>query len=684
MSLNTLPYEIVARCFSYLSTELLTSIILLENISDNILQAAAENLDYLWYSKRIRGFEKERIESSEAYYETDFGRFLRIHKILEEKSLKCPLWFHCTWKNIFEMHQNLDEINLVYNGRKLGIHADLEDAAFQYYPILLNNDINLKITCLSLKTSYIHFERCIDLNNFPKLETFYGHNCEISVDHDHPSLKNTYFDQVTFSSLPTNLKELVASRCCIRMNESHPKLEALKVLALECTLEPFDCSSLVRSLWNEHLEHFSCIGQAVTDEDEIFSKLGPKVKSLKFAGSISARVPTQLRSLYSINGASLRNLDAFTHMRSLTIWEPSGNINSCKLPPNLLELILYLPGEIDNLEFPLNLFKLSITSARFKDLTKVEFPPKLSELEVELCDITLTTGWLKPAQLKKLSLARNKLSSFQAFLPCCEFLCLKYNRIKDVQLEAPFLQHLDLNKNKLASIPKLPACVKVLVLSENKLDLSQMSELPFNLKLLDLCRAGTGSFQNYTFPSSIQELNLSELNLSRMNGVRFFKGSKLKELNMSNCRLTTIDDKMIELPFGLKSLTLFLNHLQNIDDLTIPPTVTFLDLGLNQLKFLNVNSHIETLYLNENSRLWGLTIPKDLELRFLDLTGDGIGNFSFDLVGAEKLTQLRLGWVKEIDLSKMPVNFQILEYPGPCKIKDLHRYPNTDFYRRLL
>lgn len=684
MSLNTLPYEIVARCFSYSSAELLTDIILLENISDNILQAAAENLDNLWYSKRVRGVEKERVESTEAYYETDFDRFLRIHKILEEKSLKCPLWFHFTWKNIFEMHQNLDEINLVCNGQKLGIHADLEDGAFQYYPILSDHDINLKITCLSLKTSYIHFERCIDLNNFPRLETFYGYNCEISVDHNHLSLKNVYLDQVTFSSLPTNLVKLVASRCCIRMSESHLKLKALKVLALECTLEPFNCSSLVRSLWNEHLEHFSCIGQGVTDEDEIFSKLGSKMKSLKLVGSISARVPTQLCSLYSINGENLETLTAFSHMRSLILWEPSGNINSCKLPLNLLELILYLPGEIDSLEFPLNLLKLSITSAKFKDLTKVEFPPKLIDLEVELCDITLTTGWLKPAQLKNLSLARNKLSSFNAFLPCCEHLCLKYNKIKEVRIEAPFLQHLDLNKNKLTSIPKLPACVKVLMLSENKLDISQMSELPSNVKLLDLCRAGTGALQNYTFPSSIQELNLSELNLSGMNGVRFSKGSRLKELNMSNCRLTKIDDKIIELPFGLKSLTLLLNNLHNIDDLTIPPTVTFLDLGLNQMRFLNVNSLVETLYLNENSRLWGLTIPKDLELRFLDLTGDGFGKFPFDLVGAEKLTQLRLGWVKEIDLSKLPVNLQILEYPGPCKIEDFHRYPNTDFYRQLL
>lgn len=72
------------------------------------------------------------------------------------------------------MHKCLDEINLVYNGQKLGIHVDLNDKAFQYYPIFLDHEIYLKITCLSLSTT-----SCIDLNNFPKLETFYGLKCKI-------------------------------------------------------------------------------------------------------------------------------------------------------------------------------------------------------------------------------------------------------------------------------------------------------------------------------------------------------------------------------------------------------------------------------------------------------------------------------------------------------------------------
>ena len=92
-----------------------------------------------------------------------------------------------------------------------------------------------------------------------------------------------------------------------------------------------------------------------------------------------------------------------------------------------------------------------------------------------------------------------------------------------------------MTSNNFTSIPKLPASVQVLVLSDNNLDLSQMSELPSRLKLLDLCRAGTGAFQNYTFPSSIQELHLTDLNLSDMSGVKFAKGSKLKELKLRCC-----------------------------------------------------------------------------------------------------------------------------------------------------
>ena len=296
-----------------------------------------------------------------------------------------------------------------------------------------------------MKTSYSLFEFCINLNKFPKLETFYGDRCEIIVDHNHPSLRKMYLNGVTFSSLPTNLKELVASRCCIRLRHNQPKLKALKVLALEDTQEPADCTTLLRVLWNENLETFSCFGKGVRNEDEIFSMLGPKVTSLGVFGS--ATIPRLLRSLYSINGGSFQNLDAYTHMTSVTLWEPS-DINSCNLPPNLLRLTLNLPDDtIERLKFPFSLLKLSITSAKFKDLAKVEFPPKLFDLELELCDIALTTGWLKPAQLKRLSLARNNLSSFKAVLPCCEFLSLSDNKIKEVEIEAPVLKNIDLSEN---------------------------------------------------------------------------------------------------------------------------------------------------------------------------------------------------------------------------------------------
>ena len=287
MNINSLPYEIVTSCFSYLNTELLSNIILLENIDDHIVRAVADHLNHLCYSKRtlgiyggtIRGIEG--IAGIETYYETDFDRFLRIHKILEEKSLKCPLWFHCSWNHTFQMLQSLDEIKLVYNGQELGIHGTLMGKELQDYSIFSDHDINLKITCLSLSFAY----NCsINLDNFPKLKSFYGETCETIVDNNHPSLENLYLREVTFSSLPINLIKLFAKRCWIKMNESHPKLEALTVLALEGTQEPFNYSSLLRILWNGNLEHFSYIGYEVTDVDELISMIGPKVLHFGFAG----------------------------------------------------------------------------------------------------------------------------------------------------------------------------------------------------------------------------------------------------------------------------------------------------------------------------------------------------------------------------------------------------------------
>ena len=104
------------------------------------------------------------------------------------------------------------------------------------------------------------------------------------------------------------------------------------------------------------------------------------------------------------------------------------------------------------------------------------------------------------------------------------------------------------------------------------------------------------------------------------------------------------------------------------------------------MRSLKIKSHIETLYLNENLKLSSLAISKKLELKFLDFSLTGFKKFSFDLIGAERLAQLRLGGfnLEVIDLSKMPVNFQVLEDCwGRCEIKDLHRYPGTDIYRRF-
>ncbi len=54
-------------------------------------------------------------------------------------------------ENIYRMHQGIDQVNLVYNGQKLGIHADINDEALEHYPIFLDHDINLKITSRFIK-----------------------------------------------------------------------------------------------------------------------------------------------------------------------------------------------------------------------------------------------------------------------------------------------------------------------------------------------------------------------------------------------------------------------------------------------------------------------------------------------------------------------------------------------------
>ncbi|XXZ98675.1 hypothetical protein QA089_001181 [Meyerozyma guilliermondii] len=452
-------------------------------------------------------------------------------------------------------------------------------------------------------------------------------------------------------------------------------------------------SFLLQKLWNKDLETFSYTEGIdykngdrrlveVINVDEVISFLGPKVINFGFSSSSFSRIPTSLRSLYSNhvrrdspeNRISMYDWTAFTHLTSLTIFS--------------------LPTRIDTLELSPNLLKLSITCARFDDINRISFPPGIVDLELDSCGITSTASWLKPARLKRLSLASNDLSSFNDSLPCCEYLNLFSNpSLKKLEIEAPVLEHINLSYAEFTSIPKLPDSLQVLIINTFNLTLSHEYELPSSLKVLDLSDSTVLILQDYTFTPSIEELNLGQIELLKMSGVKFAQGSRLKELILSNTCLTTmdeedlityedrleeydittLDDGIIELPPGLKALKLQGMNLQNIDDFTIPQSVTILDLGESDLKSFEVKSHIETLYLNDNPIRDNFEVREDSELRVLDLEGVGIRMFSFEMVKAEKLAQLRLGAELEvIDLLSMPANFQILEHHdgGNCTLKE--------------
>lgn len=119
---------------------------------------------------------------------------------------------------------------------------------------------------------------CIDLNNFP-IGDFLWHNLPDKGWPRPPQLEELISQPCDYPKLPINLIKLVAKNCLITMNENHPKLEALTVLALEDTFTPFDSSAIVRVLWNKHLEHFSYINLAGRKYD-VLSMLGPNWRAI--------------------------------------------------------------------------------------------------------------------------------------------------------------------------------------------------------------------------------------------------------------------------------------------------------------------------------------------------------------------------------------------------------------------
>lgn len=659
MNLELFPPEILNRCFFYLDTEFLIQVILDGGVPHKIFLAAAINLKQYWFSDNDEILYSNHLANSGAICETNWNRFNLVHKKIRAKSLVTPLWFQYSLDSHYERNRMLDQLKN-FAGEDFRIHCSLKDICLKRYSAI-PSPLWLALTHLSVDDWN---ESILNLNDFSRLREFHGCGCEIIVTNSHLTLQKMNLNQVVFDSLPIQLKELVAVECTINLSNEHPCLCNLDVLIVDKIKSSIEPIKVLKKLWNHHISKFSFRNNNI-DEEEVVSMLTPSMKHICFDGPV---ISLNLNNLSVLTLSELNqplNLSSLRKLHTFVVDLLKIRLHSLKLSPNLL--------------------KLSIRASNNKpqNISDFKLPISLIHFELTNCGISLTDGWTFP-NISRLTLNDTLLEQVNLHLPCCKELLLQSNRITNVELNASILRNLDLSENCLKEFPDIPSSVGYLQLNNNSLNLSNLPKFSSNLKHLSLLNAGRGRIYGYTFPASIEELRLTEVDLSELRDVKFEPESRLKKLNMSSSRLHEISDTMITLPDELESLDLYGNGLESMNGFSLPNSLRFLDLGRNDLKFLDVSSHWKVLVVNDNP-ISNLSVPYDLDLRVLDIEGTGVNDFSFDLFPTTKLEHLRLDSnIGLVDFSKMGDFLEVLEYNGQLEFEEFKKYNDAVHLRRKI
>jgi Leucine-rich repeat (LRR) protein len=99
------------------------------------------------------------------------------------------------------------------------------------------------------------------------------------------------------------------------------------------------------------------------------------------------------------------------------------------------------------------------------------------------------------------------------------------------------------------------------------------------LRYLCLCRNGITCINGWTFPETLEELNMEDNAISSLIGVTI--PPRLQCLRMAINRIDSLDD--VVFPRSMKYLGLDRNSIRSLRGYTFPPNITFLFLGRNSI-----------------------------------------------------------------------------------------------------
>ncbi|EPY04266.1 copper amine oxidase domain-containing protein [Paenibacillus alvei TS-15] len=295
---------------------------------------------------------------------------------------------------------------------------------------------------------------------------------------------------------------------------------------------------------------------------------------------------------------------------------------------------------------------VSFSGKGIKDLQGLEYAVNITDLDLDINEITDLTPLKRLSKIHTLSLKANKISSIDELsaLKEMKYLDIKWNQISslDVVKQLPRLVELSADHNQISNVQALSSAAELAYL---KLDDNEIEDI-----------APLGSIKKLTY------LNVSNNKIKDFSPLRKLSKS-LTYLGIDGDQVT--DLKMLEGFNNLEGLSANNNNIESLAPLAKLTKLSTLDLSSNKIKDLEPLNHLselDTLYL-DNNRVWNLEPLRNLKaLRILNLNNnrvwdlEPIQNNSFDFhwdTGAERYgLQLNANY---LDLSQGTPTYRIFK-----------------------
>jgi protein phosphatase 1 regulatory subunit 7 len=254
---------------------------------------------------------------------------------------------------------------------------------------------------------------------------------------------------------------------------------------------------------------------------------------------------------------------------------------------------------------------LDLTSYQLHDLSEVEIPPTLEEVDVTANRLTSADPRIgRLAGLRKLSFRQNllddaavaPLSSWDAIAGLQELVLRdnKLSRIPDASIFKGLLI-FDVSFNEISSLTglsKVSSTLKELYVSKN--EVAKMEELE-HLHALEILELGSNRLrvmENLETLTNLQELWLGR---NRIRTVNLCGLKLIKKISLQSNRLTSMDG--FQECIALEELYLSHNGIQKMEGLSTLQNLRVLDVSSNKLTAIeNIETltRLEDLWLNDN------------------------------------------------------------------------------------